>query len=315
MAPAGKAAKTATLPPGYRGPQKTTSARSRGVDVLPAARAPTTPLASQNGVPFNPDDPRVMWERARSLLESCPAARAIGEPCATAEESEPVWRVLSELLEAAHVDVGMNLALALERFDQYYDAMLVWEDVIMANPDAYTRASQECSKVISLVAREMGVPGAGSEHPDPEVEQRRRKERAEQGVAPDSSNVGGGLGETQSEMRHLQDDALAIQEEAKRLMLTEDCAGENGYHRVVACHSRAAALLSLLMFVVPNHGAAVGQLTEALAGSGRYRDALQLLNRMETCAPLGVLGLDQVGFFLHFSSKCTKKGAISVFSY
>ena len=33
--------------------------------------------------------------------------------------------------------------------------------------------------------------GAGSEHPDPEVEQRRRKERAEQGVAPDSGNVGG----------------------------------------------------------------------------------------------------------------------------
>ena len=107
----------------------------------------------------NPDDPRVMWERARALLESCPAARAIGEPCTAAEDSEPTWRVLSELLKPAHQDVGFNLALALERFDQYYDAMLVWEDVIMANPDAYTRASQECSKVISLVAREMGVPG------------------------------------------------------------------------------------------------------------------------------------------------------------
>ena len=45
-----------------------------------------------------------------------------------------------------------------------------------------------------------------------------------QGVAPDAGNVGGGLGETQSEIRHLQDDALAIQEEAKRLLLTDDCA-------------------------------------------------------------------------------------------
>jgi hypothetical protein len=96
-----------------------------------------------------------MWERARSLLESCPAARAIGEPCAAAEEAESVWRVLAELLEPTHVDVGFNLALSLERFDQYYDATLVWEAVIMANPEAHSRATQECSKVISLIAREM----------------------------------------------------------------------------------------------------------------------------------------------------------------
>ena len=96
-----------------------------------------------------------MWEKARTLLESCPAARAIGEPCAAAEEAEAVWRVLAELLEPTHVDVGFNLALSLERFDQYYDATLVWEAVIMANPDAHSRASQECSKVISLIARDM----------------------------------------------------------------------------------------------------------------------------------------------------------------
>lgn len=96
-----------------------------------------------------------MWEKARALLESCPAARAIGEPCAAAEEAEAVWRVLAELLEPTHVDVGFNLALSLERFDQYYDATLVWEAVIMANPDAQNKASQECSKVLSLIAREM----------------------------------------------------------------------------------------------------------------------------------------------------------------
>ena len=272
-----------------------------------------------------------MWEKARALLESCPAARALGEPCAEAEEAEGVWRILAELLEPSHVDVGFNLALSLERFDQYYDATQVWEAVIMANPDAHSRASKECSKVLSLIAREMGVPGAGSEHPDPDVEQRRQRERAEQGVSADPGNVGGGLGEAQSEMRHLQDDALAIQEEAKRLMLTDDCAGENGYHAVVACHSRAVALLGLLVFVVPNHGAAIGQLAEALALSGRPADATQLLNRVrkrvlfachfiqktrtfaktgsgqyigkvvkedvsqvEVCAPLGVLGVDRL---------------------
>jgi hypothetical protein len=229
-----------------------------------------------------------MWEKARALLESCPAARALGEPCAEAEEAEGVWRILAELLEPSHVDVGFNLALSLERFDQYYDATQVWEAVIMANPDAHSRASKECSKVLSLIAREMGVPGAGSEHPDPDVEQRRQRERAEQGVSADPGNVGGGLGEAQSEMRHLQDDALAIQEEAKRLMLTDDCAGENGYHAVVACHSRAVALLGLLVFVVPNHGAAIGQLAEALALSGRPADAFQLLNRVRKTRPFCV---------------------------
>lgn len=99
-----------------------------------------------------------MWEKARALLESCPPARAIGEPCAAAEEAEALWRLLAELLEPTHVDVGFNLALSLERFDQYYDATLVWEAVIMANPESQSKATQECSKVISLIAREMVRP-------------------------------------------------------------------------------------------------------------------------------------------------------------
>ena len=171
------------LPRGYTGPQSTQSSRSRGVDVTAAPRSSGIPLANTQGQ--NPDDPVVMWERAKALLESCPVSRAIGEPCDTAEDSAGVWLVLTELLEPSHFDVGFNYALALERFDQYYDAVLVWESVIRANPSSRERAVSECSKVISLIAREMGVPGAGSEHPDPEIEKRRRRERAQQGVTPD----------------------------------------------------------------------------------------------------------------------------------
>ena len=93
----------------------------------------------------------------------------------------------------------------------------------------------------------------------------------------------------------MQDDALAIQEEAKRLMLSDACAGVRGYAHVVACHERAVSLLALLVFAVPNHGSAIGQLAEALALSGRPSDALQLLNRVEVCASVGVL-VERVGY-------------------
>ena len=286
------------LPRGYTGPQSTQSSRSSGVDVTAAPRSSGIPLANTQGQ--NPDDPVVMWERAKALLESCPVSRAIGEPCDTAEDSAGVWLVLTELLEPSHFDVGFNYALALERFDQYYDAVLVWESVIRANPSVRERAVSECSKVISLIAREMGVPGAGSEHPDPEIEKRRRRERAQQGVTPDLKPVGGALGEEQSEMRHMQDDAMSLLTEARRLMLSKDCTatGRRGvkesFHRVRACHERAVALLGLLAFVVPADVALVGQLLEALVGAGRYKQAEQLANRIIACAPLGQLSAEEL---------------------
>ena len=54
-----------SLPMGYRGPQKSNSARDRGVDVLPAARAPAAPLLMQ-GEMTNPDDPRYVRFRTRN---------------------------------------------------------------------------------------------------------------------------------------------------------------------------------------------------------------------------------------------------------
>lgn len=104
-------------------------------------------------------------------------------------------------------------------------------------------------------------------------------------------------------MRHVQDDALAIQEEAKRLMLSDACAGVHGYAHVVACHERAVSLLALLVFAVPNHGSAIGQLAEALALSGRPSDALQLLNRVEVCASVGVL-VERVGYVTRSVTFC-----------
>jgi hypothetical protein len=121
----------------------------------------------------------------------------------------------------------------------------VWEAVIMANPQALARAMAECTKVLSLIARNLlGVPSAGRTHPDPAVEARRRGERAEQRLVPDGEGGGGegeggeggggggggrrpvgggGVGQSLSEVRHLQDDALAVQLEAVRLMDSDDC--------------------------------------------------------------------------------------------
>jgi hypothetical protein len=54
------------------------------------------------------------------LVEACPDSLSpLTQPCATAEESVPLWKELAELLEPSHVDVGFNYALALERFDAY----------------------------------------------------------------------------------------------------------------------------------------------------------------------------------------------------
>eukprot|EP01048_Picozoa_sp_COSAG05_P024358 COSAG05_NODE_5693_length_1114_cov_1.361576_2_plen_96_part_00 len=55
--------------------------------------------------------------------------------------------------------------------------MQAWEKVIMANPSALARATAECTKTISLIARQLGVPSAGTPHPDPEKEARRTQER------------------------------------------------------------------------------------------------------------------------------------------
>ena len=61
----------------------------------------------------------------------------------------------------------------------YIIAAQVWEAVIMANPAAQDRAMAECTKVISLIARQVGVPGAGAPHPDPAHEARRVRVRAD----------------------------------------------------------------------------------------------------------------------------------------
>ena len=68
-------------------------------------------------------------------------------------------------------------------------AAQVWEAVIMASPAAQDRAMAECTKVISLIARQVGVPGAGAPHPDPVHEARRVQERTASGMILDNNRT------------------------------------------------------------------------------------------------------------------------------
>ena len=172
-------------------------------------------------------DPKVLWVTAKNMVESCvDNLDPLGTPCEQAERAEPLWRKLAGLLEPTNVDVGINYALTLERFHKYYDATVVWEQLIFANPGAkevVQRTTAECTKLMSLIARSLGVPGAGHPHPNPDIEARRRSEREQNHMVDVVDDVGGAMGSELTELRHVRDDAMAVLAAADRLYLSADC--------------------------------------------------------------------------------------------